>query len=152
MKPLVMRGACAGLFVLAACLAAAPASAQSPNPNIAVPDDRPQVIEGCYRLDRAIYGPYRVSFCLDQNEAGSYMVRGGGLDCRGRLDWYQDGRNLTIDMARSRCGNRTAWTADAIDCRLPRPDRPITSLNCRYYPSESGYPNLRVSARRYPDF
>ncbi len=144
-----LLGARAVLFAcIAGCLAASPAAAQAPNPEIAVPDVPQFELEGCYRLDRAIYGPYRVSFCLEQSEEGSYRVRGGGLNCRGTLDWYVDDRNFTIDLARSRCGNRTAWTGDTLVCRLPRPDRPINSLSCRYYPTEPDYPTLRVTALR----
>jgi hypothetical protein len=171
--------------VLAASFMSVPAQAQywptqgNPQPNIAVPD-RPQPnqgLNGCYRLDSRIYGPYRVSFCL-QNRNSSYEVQGGGLNCEAGLTWFPTRNGATIQLNRARsCGRGMSWTADTIECRVagrpgfpgwgnpwgqqgPRnnqmqpniavPENPgaVRSLNCTYYPAVRGYPPRQVTAVR----
>lgn len=172
--------------VLAASFMALPAQAQywpaqgNPQPNIAVPEN-PQPnrgLNGCYRLDSRIYGPYRVSFCL-QNRSSSYEVRGGGLHCEAGLTWFPTRNGATIQLNRARnCGRGMNWTADTIECRIAgRPGnwnpgwgnpwnqrndgdvRPniavpddrggtVRALNCTYYPAVRGYPPRQVTAVR----
>ena len=60
-------------------------------------------------------GPYRLTFCLDRR--GTYTVRGGGLNCDGRLDWRTAGRNIHIDLRRASCGRGQAWERASIECR-----------------------------------
>lgn len=160
-------------LVAAAVLAGGAASAQ-PKPFLAVPNiavpDRGGALDGCYRIDRALYGPYRMTFCLDDRD-GSYRVTGGGLNCRGDLDAYRSGpRRVDIQLKRSQCGRGTAWTADALSCQatgpvygLPRPfngkgpspkiavpdfpDR-LQQLRCTYDPAVRGYPTIQVIARK----
>jgi hypothetical protein len=120
-------------------------------------------VQGCWRIQGTIYGPYRMSFCLRPN-GGSYQVNGGGLNCNGRLDWYP-GRNgrVDIDLYRSGCGGGgTQWTGDSLNCRtgwrvfggnrptvaVPVPSPGGNTLNCTYVPQASGYSPTQVTARR----
>jgi hypothetical protein len=138
------------------------------NPTVAVPSPGGGGggggVQGCWRIQGTIYGPYRMSFCLRGN-SGSYQVNGGGLNCNGRLDWYP-GRNgrVDIDLYRSACGGRgTDWTGDSLNCRtgwrvfgnqlpgvaVPAPPGPRgNTLNCTYVPQASGYSPIQVTARR----
>ena len=83
-------------------------------PNIAVPVQGG--LDGCYRISQSLYGPYRMSFCLD-NGQGSYRVTGGGLDCRGGIDANAYGRRVDIALSYAQCGRGTAWTADNLYCQ-----------------------------------
>ena len=142
---------------------------QGPNTQIAVPDG-PDAVAGCYRLNRPIYGPYQLDFCLQQFGEGHYTVLGGGLNCQGGLDWSVTGADtVRIGLNRTSCGGGVAWTADNLHCRasvLPPigpfgapgavtpqiavPDVPhgATALNCTYQPSVAGYQAVVVTANR----
>jgi hypothetical protein len=119
-------------------------------------------VQGCYRIQGTIYGPYRMEFCLKGRGNGDYKVKGGGLDCKGGLDWYFNNRGrLDIDLYRSFCGRGTQWTGDAMKCQtgwspfgksgpkiaVPAPIGGGT-LNCRYLPQTSGYSPIQVTAVR----
>jgi hypothetical protein len=163
----------AGTAFAVAALAAGASLAQSARPKIAVPEvavpDRGHGLDGCYRVDRPLYGPYRMTFCLD-NRDGSYRVTGGGLDCRGDLDASRSGfRRVDIELNRTRCGRGMSWTADNLSCQvsgpvfdlpgLPRrngvspkiavPDFPdVRQLRCTYDPAVRGYRTIQVTARK----
>ncbi len=170
----------AGLAAAAATVASfAPlgASAQTMTPQIAVPSPGGGGgSQGCYRVSHTIYGPYRMSFCLNRGRAGTYQVTGGGLNCNGGLDWYdQNNGRVEIDLHRSRCGSGTDWTGDSLSCRIsgwrpftqggvggaignaivgaiqnqvavPAPS--YSSLNCTYRPAAGGYAPMSVTANR----
>jgi hypothetical protein len=91
-----------------------PASGQEVR--VVVPD-HPQgvAVNGCFRADQTLFGPYRLTFCLDRR--GTYQVRGSGLRCDGRLSWRVAGRDILIDLNRSSCGRNRAWEAASIECR-----------------------------------
>jgi len=103
----------------AIALSAAQASASGTSPHVAVahlPTPVPVNIAGCWSADRAIYGPYHLSFCTD-GHAGVYRVT-GGLDCKGavRLSTRADG-SLTIRLGHGRCDGSIDWSADYLECR-----------------------------------
>ncbi|KKB08529.1 hypothetical protein VE25_18640 [Devosia geojensis] len=139
---------------------AGPSLAQDNSTRVIVPD-RPggALIAGCYRVTRSIYGPYRLTFCLERR--GTYQVTGGGVNCQGRLNWTASGRDVSIQLQRSRCGNGVAWSADRMSCRgagifqgiLSRilvPDVPyLGALNCTYRPAAGGYQPTTITARRF---
>jgi hypothetical protein len=151
---------------------AAPAGPGEINPKIAVPD-RPNIavpdrnfINGCYSITQRVYGPYRVSFCLN-DQRGTYRVTGGGLDCRGGLSASRVGPlGVNISLRYAQCGRGMAWTADKISCRatpFPFPQRPFRQggmqpniavpdfrgeLRCTYDPAVRGYPTIQVRAAR----
>jgi hypothetical protein len=146
------------------------ASAQSPAVSVAVPSPGGGGgggnAAGCYRLTNQIYGPYRMSFCLNRGRGGSYQVTGGGLNCKGRLDWYQNGNRVNVDLYRAPCGRGTDWTGDSLSCRtqgnipllgggvtiaVPAPSIPVPGFNtlgCTYNPVAGGYRPVSVTARR----
>lgn len=159
----------AGTALAAAVLASAGASAQ-PQPRVAVPEiavpDRGSGLDGCYRVDRPLYGPYRMSFCLDGRD-GTYRVTGGGLDCRGDLDARRKGYSrVDIDLSRTRCGHGMSWTADNLSCQVslpvfalpgkgPQPkiavpdsSGPVLQLRCSYDPAVRGYRTIQVNAKK----
>jgi hypothetical protein len=171
------------LAVVAASLTAVslapvgPASAQSPAVSVAVPSPGGGGgLTGCYRVAHTIYGPYSMSFCLNRGRGGSYKVTGGGLNCNGGLDWYdQGGGRVQIDLYRAPCGRGTDWTGDSMSCRarggpllqggvggaivgaiagglgVPSPSVPVPgygSLNCTYYPVAGGYSPISITANR----
>jgi hypothetical protein len=134
--------------------------AQDNSTRVIVPDiPGGALLAGCYRVTRSIYGPYRLSFCLEQR--GTYQVTGGGVNCQGRLSWTASGRDVSIQLQRSRCGNGVAWSADRMSCRgagifagiLSRilvPDVPyLGALHCTYRPTAGGYQPTTITARRY---
>jgi hypothetical protein len=150
----------AAAFALTAAMSVA--AAQNVSPQVAVPDRGNGGIQGCYRIQGQIYGPYRVTFCLGSGQDRSYRVRGGGLDCRGGLRWSRLGNGrIQIDLQRSSCGNDTAWSADTLICRpvgsggsgasaqvaVPD-DGGADSLRCRYIPAARGYKETTVIANR----
>lgn len=164
-------GRLAGMaLALVAGVASAPlgvAEAQM-TPQIAMPEpDNGGILTGCYRIQGPIYGQYRMTFCLGRRN--NYTVTGGGLNCNGGLDWY-DQRNgrVEIDLYRSRCGAGQAWSGDSLSCRIqgwkpwrppvggpqvrvpvPLPPQPdYMTLNCRYNPVAGGYQPINVTARR----
>lgn len=173
----------AGLAAVAALSSAlvpiTPAGAQSMTPQIAVPaPGGGGGLQGCYRISHTIYGPYRMSFCLNRGRAGTYQVTGGGLNCNGGLDWYdQNNGRVEIDLHRSRCGSGTDWTGDSLSCRISGWRPPLvqgggvagvignalagaiqsqvgvpapsySSLNCTYRPAAGGYAPMSVTANR----
>jgi hypothetical protein len=162
-------------LVLAGLLAivASVAFGQTPEARVVVPDTPGgALVAGCYRADRVLFGPYRLTFCLERR--GTYSVRGGGLACDGRLTWTASGSTVTIGLRRQSCGNGRAWAAAEIVCRprslvsliledllrdlagedrrTPRvviPDRPtIGRLACSYYPTVPGVRSRDFFANR----
>lgn len=147
------------------------AAADGQRPQVVVPDyPVGGGYEGCYRITELIYGPYRLSFCLGSVRGNSYTVVGGGIDCRGRLDWSEGSSGIQINLARTSCGGGIAWSADTLRCNFSgptrppsvfdelrpnvvipdRPDRPVRAdeLTCRYFPAAPGFSVITVTARR----
>jgi hypothetical protein len=154
-------------------------AAQSPAVSVAVPSPGGGGgLVGCYRASNQIYGPYWFSFCLNRGRGGTYQVTGGGLNCNGGLDWYDQGRGrVQVDLYRAPCGRGTDWTGDSLSCNasggplyqggggiggaiagaiagglgVPAPAVPAPSygaLNCTYYPAAGGYSPVSVYAPR----
>lgn len=103
----------------AAQASGAGASPQVASPHVAVPHvptPGPGNISGCWSIDRAIYGPYHLSFCTN-GYAGTYRVT-GGLNCEGavRVSSRGDG-SVTVRLGHGRCNGRTDWSADYMECR-----------------------------------
>lgn len=154
------------LALLASLVVVSFASAiAGPAPQIAVPQppwgypgQPAQGFEGCYRIDQHLYGPYLMSFCLDNNGNGSYRVTGGGLDCNGGLNWWHEGNGQAqINLYESLCGAGMRWTADTITCSIPPlqavpqiavPVPSGGSLSCLYQPSVRGHVRTYVRAHR----
>lgn len=110
-------------------------------PQIAVPVPAPgggqgAGYAGCYTIDQNLYGPYRMSFCLNGYGSGSYQVTGGGLNCNGELSWRDQFGQARINLRYSWCGNRTGWTGDTLVCSAARQQWP-------QYPAgpNPGWPN-----------
>jgi hypothetical protein len=142
-----------------------------PEARVIVPDlPEGAVVNGCYRADRKLYGPYTLSFCLTKR--GTYRVRGDdGIRCDGRLNWRTKGRDVVVDLKRQSCNKGVAWAAGRIEC-LPRnlvdiildeliderkqgsakvivPDSPrVKWLRCVYKPTVEGERNRTFNARR----
>ena len=144
---------------LAAGGLAPPVMAQDANTRVIVPDvPGGALLSGCYRITERLYGPYRMVFCLEQR--GTYTVTGRGVECNGRLNWSAQGRDVSINLRRSSCGNGVAWSADRLSCRgtglfagiLARiivPDLPaIGALRCTYTPTAGNARPTTVVARR----
>jgi hypothetical protein len=120
------------------------------------------LVAGCYRVPDRIYKSYHLSFCLQQR--GTYEVTGGGVLCRGRLNWSGKGSTVSVRLQRTSCGNGKAWSADTMTCRpnglfsgvLPRvivpnlPNLPsLGGLRCDYRPARgSGERPISFIARR----
>jgi hypothetical protein len=163
----------AGLVILPVAVAFAQA------PQIAAPDYpgslTPQWggFEGCYRINQDLYGPYRMSFCLDQHGGGSYLVTGSGLYCNGRLNWAEGRGEARVDIHYSWCGRGVGWSADTMVCvpqqprwkapqplpipgpwngpnaRIAIPEQPTSQdLRCGYYPGVHGYQPVSVIAEK----
>lgn len=125
---------------------------------VVVPDHPGGVpVSGCFRANQNLFGPYRLTFCLERR--GSYQVRGGGLNCDGRLTWHTSGRDIFIDLERSSCGRGRAWEAAQMDCRhtgnimsqmagralgIPL----LQTLRCTYHPSVPGVGRRTFTATR----
>lgn len=152
-----LAGLVAGLLVALAVLT--PTYAQDMNTRVIVPDvPGGALFTGCYQVQQRLYGPYRMSFCLEQR--GTYSVRGGGVRCEGRLNWSAKGRDININLQRTSCGNGVAWSADRLTCRggnlLPAflariivPDLPVLqTLRCTYTPSVRNEKPVQITARR----
>lgn len=127
-------------------------------------------VRGCWRNKQALYGRYRVSFCLERGADGSYRVEGGGLTCRGDIDWSRDGRRVDIRLNRGRCNRNTDWSRDRITCRVEDgradvPGVPVVEpaqarmptpsgggdawrMTCTYRPSTGPYGPEKFTARR----
>ena len=146
-------------IALAAGGLAAPALAQDASTRVIVPDvPGGALLSGCYRVTQRLYGPYRMDFCLEQR--GTYTVTGGGVRCNGRLDWNARGRDVSVNLRRSSCGNGVAWSADRMSCRgsgifagiLGRiivPDLPVLgALRCTYTPTAGNQRPVSIVARR----
>jgi len=125
---------------------------------VVVPDHPGGVaVNGCFRANQNLFGPYRLTFCLERR--GTYQVRGGGLNCDGRLQWSTSGRDIFIDLERSSCGRGRAWEAAHMDCRhtgniftqiigraagIPV----LQTLRCNYFPSVPGVGRRTFTATR----
>lgn len=159
--------------VLACVVAGSAAFAQTDGPQsrVIVPDVPGGADPGgCYRADRDLYGPYRLSFCLQRK--GFYAVRGGGIVCDGKLTWTTQGRDVRITLKRQSCNRGVAWAEGRITCR-PRsaldiilselfgqrrtdaqgrvivPDVPkVKSFRCTYQPTVRGEPARSFVANR----
>jgi hypothetical protein len=127
-------------------------------------------VRGCWRNKQILYGRYRISFCLERGVDGAYRVDGGGLTCRGDVDWSRDGRRVEIRLNRGRCNRNTDWSRDRISCRIedgraqgtgipvlePAQSRMPTPsgagdawrMDCIYRPSKGPYGPERFTARR----
>lgn len=164
----------AAALALTFLIAASSASiAQTSESRVVVPDaPSGAFVAGCYKVDRNLYGPYRLTFCLERR--GTYTVRGGGLVCDGRLTWKASRGEVTIALRRQSCNRNLAWAEADIVCRprglvsvvldelildllgskskKPRvvvPDRPtVGKLTCTYYPTVAGARNREFFARR----
>ena len=152
-----LAGLVAGLLLILTVLT--PTYAQDMNTRVIVPDvPGGALFTGCYHVQQRLYGPYRMTFCLEQR--GTYTVRGGGVRCDGRLNWSAKGRDINIQLKRTSCGNGVAWSADHMTCRggglLPAflariivPDLPVLqTLRCTYTPSVSHERPTQITARR----
>jgi hypothetical protein len=144
--------------------AAAPSMADSLKPRVFVPVTTND-INGCWTADKALYGAYNLSFCLDHG-TGSYAVTGGGLVCQSDIAWHKSGSGYKFTMSRSHCGQGTDWSADSFNCSLqpvtydnggyslkPRVAVPTVpqggySLACNYRPAVSGWGWEHFSAYR----
>jgi hypothetical protein len=128
-------------------------------------------VRGCWRGNQILFGKYRLSFCLDRGVDGSYRIEGGGLSCRGDLDWFREGREVNIRMNRGRCNRNTDWSRDRINCRVddsmwgeapgvlpvepaqarmpvPGGNAEAFRMSCVYRPSTGPFGPQRFTARR----
>lgn len=160
----------AAVLLISASLAS---KAQTPEARVVVPAaPGGAFVAGCYKADRNLYGPYRLTFCLERR--GSYAIRGGGLVCDGRLTWKASGGEVDITLRRQSCNRNLAWANATLVCRprglvsaildelvrdllegttkKPRvvvPDRPtVGRLTCVYYPTVPGAKTREFFARR----
>ena len=134
---------------------------QGPQARMIVPDvPGGAEVGGCYRADRDLYGPYRLTMCLDRK--GSYSVRGGNIRCDGKMVWKTEGRDVRMTLKRVSCNRGVAWAEGRVTCR-PRstldiilselfgkkrtdaqgrvivPDAPkVKSFRCTYTPTVKG--------------
>jgi hypothetical protein len=166
------------IFGMLACLIAfaSPVLAQDQNARVVVPDGPSggAFVDGCYRVDRPLYGPYRIRMCFGEWGNGTYAVQGPQLVCEGRLNWRASGGTLDVSLRRQSCNLGRAWAAAEVTCRprgllsaildeliremtgqgggRPRvvvPGRPtVGRLNCTYYPSVAGAPTRQFFANR----
>lgn len=152
-----LAGLVAGLLLI--LTVATPTLAQDMSTRVIVPDvPGGALFTGCYAVQQRLYGPYRMTFCLEQR--GTYSVRGGGVRCDGRLNWSAKGRDININLRRTSCGQGVAWSGDRMTCRggnlLPAflariivPDLPVLqTLRCTYTPSVSSERPMQITARR----
>ena len=146
------------------CLAlAASASAQEMDTRVIVPESPGGAnFAGCYRADRDLYGPNRLTMCFER--PGTYTIRGGAR-CDGDLSWRVSGRDISIDLRRASCRGGVAWERANVDCRgtgglagavvrdalarvltsnLPR----LRTLDCTYRPTVRGERNETFRATR----
>ena len=147
-----------------------PAPEMDPDMRMPVPGQGAGV-RGCWRAKGALYGMYRLSFCLNRGSDGGYQVDGGKLSCGGDLDWVRNGNQVDIRMNRGRCNRNTDWSRDRISCtidgygaapgqsllipaqvRMPVPGGggyyDISRLNCVYRPSTGPWGPFRFTAKR----
>ena len=139
----------------------APVLAQDITPMVLVPEHPGGgvPVEGCFRANENLFGPYRLTFCLERR--GTYEVRGGGIRCDGRLTGRTSGRDILIDLQRASCGRGRAWEEASIDCRhfgsllgralgrLILGDTPrLSALRCTYHPTVRGVSSRTFTANR----
>ena len=144
----------AGLMTIFCLAGVAPGAALAQETMVVVPDHPGGgvVVNGCFRATQNLFGPYRLTFCLERR--GTYEVRGGGLRCDGRLTHRGIGRDIHIELQRATCGRGRAWEAASIECRhsgrlllslaIPR----LSTLSCTYFPSVRGVNSRTFTARR----
>jgi hypothetical protein len=139
----------AGLLLATAVLGTAslPARAEVRMPA----PSQPSTPEGYWKSQTTLYGKYRLSFDVNSNGTGSYMVRAGGLTCHAELTWTKGGFGYyDFTMRRANCGNGTDWTADRFACRVKPAKQdglqirmPVPTvereLDCIYKPAVAGY-------------
>lgn len=148
-----------------------PQPAPEPDPDMRMPaPGNGGGVKGCWRAKGALYGMYRLSFCLNRGSDGGYQVDGGKLSCSGDIDWARNGNQIDIRMNRGRCNRNTDWSRDRISCtidlygaapgeaalipaqaRMPVPGGggyDIDRLNCVYRPVAGPYGPVRFVARR----
>lgn len=134
------------------------AGASAQETRVIVPDHPNGVpVNGCFRANRTLFGPYRLTFCLDRR--GTYQVRGGNVSCDGRLTWRTAGRDILIDLQRTSCGGGRAWEAASMECRhtggllgqiagqilnIPQ----LRTLTCTYFPTVPGVGTRTFTASR----
>jgi hypothetical protein len=146
------------------CLAlATSAPAQDIETRVIVPDSPGGAnFAGCFRADRDLYGPHRLTMCFERR--GTYTIRGGAR-CDGTLTWRSSGRDIFVDLRRASCRGRVAWERADVTCRgtgglvgaavrdalarvltsnLPR----LRALACTYRPRVRGYPTETFRANR----
>lgn len=158
----------AGLVLLVALVFTPVVAQQSIEPMVIVPDaPGGAIVQGCFRADRNLFGPYRLTMCLERR--GTYTIRGGGIRCDGRLTWSARGRNINIDIQRQSCNRGVAWERATVECqgqgvlrgildqifgnnfdtRVIVPDTPaVRSLTCTYFPTVRGERPTAFNARR----
>lgn len=144
------------IVVASALMILSPAISQEIEPFVVVPDAPPGSgggvrVNGCFRATQDLFGPYRLTMCLERR--GTYQVRGGGLRCDGRLTHRTVGRDILIELQRASCGRGRAWEAASVECRhtgrliiqiVPR----LSTLSCRYFPTVRGVSPRNFTARR----
>jgi hypothetical protein len=143
------------LIASVAMLSSSPALSQDIEPFVVVPDSPGAGsvrVDGCFRATQNLFGPYRLTMCLERR--GTYSVRGGGLSCDGRLTRRAIGRDIFIELQRASCGRGRAWEAASVECRhtgnlLLRLAVPqLSALRCTYFPSVRGVDQRSFTARR----
>ncbi len=155
------------LVTLSLAPTAMPVVAQDMNVTVIAPDAPGGArFTGCYNVAQRLYGPYRMTFCLEQR--GTYTVTGGGVTCNGRLNWSASGREIYVDLSSTPCGNGVRWTADSMTCQgtslfgsgvrgaignaianVIAPNIPtLSGLSCTYYPDARGQRPTAITARR----
>ena len=161
------KAAVAAVVIALSIAPALPVAAREMNATVIVPDAPGGArFTGCYNVAQQLYGPYRMTFCLEQR--GSYTVKGGGVTCKGNLNWTASGRNIEVDLSRTSCGNGVAWSADSMTCqgttlfgkgvagaignvlaKIIVPDVPtLNGLSCTYYPDAHGERPTTITAKR----
>jgi hypothetical protein len=128
-------------------MAVAAVSPASADKRVMVPDNSSgPALTGCWDADRNLYGPYRLRFCLNGYEEGTYRVKGGGHTCHGRLSWTRDPfwGGPKVQLSEASCSGGTEWTADRFTCALKgggdaRVMVDSRRLECTYVPAVAGY-------------
>ena len=154
------------IVLLALSAMVLPIQAQDIDTFVIVPDaPSGGLVAGCYRADRDLFGPYRLTMCLKR--VGTYSIRGGGIRCDGSLTWSARGRDIFVNIDRQSCNRGVAWEAATVECRgqsvmhgildqifrrnsrVIVPDLPqINVLACTYFPSVRGERPAAFNARR----
>ncbi len=157
MFPNLIRAFTAFVMAITLYSAPAPALAQDIDTFVIVPD-HPQGIRvnGCFRATRNLFGPYRLTFCLERR--GTYTIRGGAR-CDGRLTFRTRGRDIFVDLQRASCNGRRAWEKASMECRVN--GNPLSQLagrilnipvlgglRCTYFPTVRGVRNENFTAVR----